>query len=276
MQPTFPTKKFFIVLLFLVLVAGGTFKLFSFLNNPAAPNTAVEQKLAVVQNNEALLRERNTTVTPAMQQRVATSTLNAVAAVVYLNEQTKANGATMDQITAATGKQIQDSINKLAADTYTKNNVVIINDNSPEALRKYGNTMEGIFLYYGKGQQSSSYLEIIKKALEKKDPKEFKKLDPFVLFYKNTIKMSLLTPVPSSALSVHLNIVNSYAEMLAVLQAFQATSDDLPSAIAANSRLQKSSQRFVDSFAAADTFFKQNGIVLSEGKNLSLFAVIAK
>ncbi len=140
MQPPFPTKKFFIVLLFLVVVAGGAFKLLKSLNNSTTPSAPEEQGLAVVpQQNEASPRQVNVAGVPTPETRIATSTLNAVAAVVYLNQQTKANGATMEQIATKVAKQVQDAGTRLDSDTYTKNDILTTNDNSPEAIKKYGN-----------------------------------------------------------------------------------------------------------------------------------------
>lgn len=273
MQPLFPTKKFFIVLLFLVLVAGGAFKLFKFLNSRNAEQHFEEQKIALLQN-EVLRPQINATrpSTPAKEPRVATSTLNAVAAVVYLNEQTKANGATMKDITARVGKEIQDAKIKLDTDVYTKNDLLIDADNSPEAIKKYGNDMAGIFLKYGQVQASADYLTIVKRALETKSPKELKKIEPYINFYKNIIRDSLLLKVPSSAASIHLDIINSYAQMLGILQGFLTVLDNPAAAIASNSRLTKASVRFLDSYKKADDYFKEKGVVFSPGENGGLFA----
>lgn len=262
MQPPFPTKKFFLVLLFLVLAAGGIFKLFSFLNNRTVPSTPEEQKLAVIQN-EVLSLQGDAAVTPAMKQRVATSTLNAVAAVVYLNEQTKANGATMEEITSSVAKQVQAMQDRLDADTYTKNDILIGNDNSPEALKKYGNDMAEIFAKYGKDKQPLSYLEIIKKALETNDPKIIKGLDPYISFEKNVIKDALALKAPPAVAVAHLHIINASAEMLLLFQSFATIFSEVPAAIASNSRLEKSAHRLLDSFKELGGVFNRSGVVFS-------------
>jgi hypothetical protein len=138
MQSPFPTKKFFIVLFFLIVTSFGIFKFFGFLKHRDAENKLEEQKFAVVQN--ALLPYlENSPTNGVFEEELATSTLSAVAAVVYLNQQTKANGSTMEEITASVAKQIASNKASLDADTYTKNDVVTGSDNSPEALKKYAN-----------------------------------------------------------------------------------------------------------------------------------------
>lgn len=276
MQPPFPTKKFFIILLFLVVVAGGAFTFFKSLNNSTAPSTPEEQRVAVVQQNETSPRQVNIAGTPTPETRIATSTLNAVAAVVYLNEQTKANGATMEQIATRVAKQVQDAGARLDSDTYTKNDILTTNDNSPEAIKKYGNDMAGIFMKYGKEKQSETYLDIIKKALETKNPKELDKLNPYITFQKNVVREGLLLRVPSSASSVHLHIINACAEMVALLQGFQSAFDNTPSAVASNSRLKTASQRFIDSFKEADAFFKQSGAGFLPEESGYIFTKVSK
>lgn len=274
MQPPFPTKKFFLVLLFIVVAAGGIFKLFGFLNGPAVPKTVEEQKLAVIQN-EVLPREVNIAGAPTEPTRIATSTLNAVAAVIYLNEQTKANGATMEEIATKVANQIQDSGARFDSDMYTKNNILTTNDNSPEALKKYGNDMAGIFIKYGE-EKHQPYLEIIKKALETNDPKKMAELNPYITFQKNVVKYGLALGVPSSAAPTHLHIINACAEMAAILQGFESTFSDVPTAVASNSRLTKASKRFADSFKETDAFFKQNGVVFLPEEDGHIFASFSK
>jgi hypothetical protein len=277
MQSPFPTKKFFVVLLFLAVVALGAFKLFGFLSARTAQKAIEEQKLAIVQNELLPSLQNNVRdATLVAEQTVATSTLNAVAVVAYLNEQTKANGRTMEEITADVGKKIQTAKEKLDADAYSKNDILTDNDNSPEAIKNYANVMGGIFITYGREPQSESYLEIIKKALETKNPKEFKKLDPYIAFYQNIIRDSLSLAAPTQAASVHLHIINGYAEMLALIQGFQTTFDDVPLAVASYSRLEKASSRFIDSFKEADALFKQNGVVFFPNENGNIFADVAK
>ncbi len=267
MQSLFPTKKFFLILFFLILLAGGVFGLFRLSNNKTAQNLSLEQKSGLVPSYRVAGADT--------ELKIATSTADAVATVVYLSEQTKANGATFSEITASVAKQIQAAKKKLDTDTYTIKDIKTMDDNSVEALRKYGDTMAKIFLYFGKDKQSSTYLEIIKKALETGDKKELEKIDPYILFLKNNIRMSLYIAVPSSASSVHLNIINGYAETLALLEGFRTLFDDVPAAIAAHSRLEKSAQRFIDSFKEADAFFKQKGVVFVPNENGDLFAAVA-
>lgn len=276
MQPPFPTKKFFIVLLFLVLVAGGTSALFGFLRSRPVQKAPDEKQVAIIQREIARNTQYDLT-DPITEKDIATSTLNAVAAVVYLNQQTKANGATIGEIAASVGKEIQKAKDKLDGDTYTMSNLSAGNDNSPEALKKYGNDMAEIFITTSnKYNPKESYLVLVKQALESGDPKKLKKLDPYVDFYKNIIKDSLALKVPSSAASIHLNIINSYAETLALIQAFQAVFDDAPSAVAAHSRLEKASARFMDAFKGAADFFKEKGVVFFQGEKGALFSLITQ
>lgn len=279
MQPPFPTKKFFLVLLFLAVVAGGTFKFFGFIKHRAATNTLEEQKISLIRN-EVLPRETNISASqqnlPIEEAPVSTTTLNAVAAVIYLNEQTKANGTTMEEITTVTGKQIVEAKKKLDADAYTKNDIVIDIDNSPEALKKYGNDMAGIFSKYGKEKQAMTYLEIIKKSLEENDPKVLKKLDPYITFEKNVIKDALVLKVPSTLATAHLHIINASAEMLLIFQGFQATFEDVPSAIASNSRLEKSAHRLLNSFKEAGEVFVTNNVIFFPSEDGSIFTNAAK
>jgi hypothetical protein len=275
MQPPFPTKKFFLVLLFLIVAAGGAYKLFEVLNSRSAQKASTE-KTAVILQNEIARNTKRIITDPINEQPVATSTLNAVAAVVYLNQQTKENGATMEEISAKVGKQIQEVKNKLDGSTYTKNDIILINDNGADALRKYGNDMAGIFVTRGNGKSGESYLVTLKRALEKNDPTELKKLDTDISFYKNIIKDSLALAVPSSAASVHLNIINSYAEMLVLIQGFQASFNDLPSAVAAYSRLEKSAIRFMNSYRDAMDFFMEKEVTFALGEKGSLFMGITQ
>ncbi|MBI2120629.1 MAG: hypothetical protein HYT94_03335 [Parcubacteria group bacterium] len=275
MQSPFPTKKFFLVLAFLVLLTAGIFEAYQLSNKNAVNDAAI----AVENKNVALKPYGNTIVatTDAQGEPVlATSTMRAVATVAYLREQTKANGATLEQIAGGAGQKIQAEKKKLDADTYTAKDVKTSDDNSPEALKRYGNIMAGIFLFHGQKQQSSSYIEIIKEALEKNNPKKLEELDPFIDFYKNVLTESLSFPVPSSALSVHLKIINSYAETFILLDGFRNLFGDIFPAVASQSRLDESSKRFIEAFAAASTFFKQKEVEFLPREGGNLFAFVAK
>jgi hypothetical protein len=276
MQSPFPTKKFFIVLLFIIITSFGIFKFFGFLNHRNAENKLEEQKLAVLQT--AMLPEQNNLSlegVPQGDQKIATSTINAIAAVVYLNQQTKANGATLEEITGTVAKQIESAKARLDADTYTKNDIVIDSDNSPEALKKYANDLAGLFVKYGQGK-SQSHLVIIKTALEKNDPKELKKLDPFIDFQKNVTRDALTMKVPSVAATAHLHVINASMELLILLQGFRGALDDVPAAVAANSRIEKSAVRFGEAFTEMNAVFKQNGVVFVSGDTWNLFSRFEK
>jgi hypothetical protein len=261
-----PTKKFFITLIVFVVAGAGIFKMAMFLKQQSNEKYLEEQKLTAVQN-EARARAANLfgdTVT-------APETLNAVAKVIYLNEQTKANGATMEQITASVGQKIQKAKEALDKDVYSKKDVIVSKDNSTESLKNYGNAMMEIFIKHGSNKSGESFVVLAKKAFETKNPEDFKKLDVYLDYYSNIIKDSLALPVPSSAVPVHLSMVNSYHESKLLIQGFRNGLDDINPAIASFSRLGESSVGFLDAFKDAADFFKEKEVVFSSEDKGALF-----
>lgn len=122
-------------------------------------------------------------------------------------------GPTPEQVVAETTELLQNTVIK---DTIYSANVLTVVENTPEAIRTWGNAL-GFSLSSRNVADSEGELVIIDRALRNEDPTELEKLEPIIAMYKALRDDALATPVPRGFEKQHLDLINVYQAMYATL-----------------------------------------------------------
>ena len=165
---------------------------------------------------------------------------------VDLNEQ-----EVQDFLINSTFEKAQVEIKK---DSYTPTDLNIIQDDSVDAIKKYGNEMGNIIITYS--IESENEAVILKRALENNDKEEIKKLEPIITAYKNHLDKFLNVPVPQSATITHLKIINSFSLIASTIEGMRAVFSDPLIALNSVAVYQDNAQELGDSFLGSNEYFK--------------------
>lgn len=132
-------------------------------------------------------------------------------------------GPTQEQIIGSAAVEIGAA----GEDTlYTRSNIEIVQNNSLDALRAYGNKVAEIALVNSIPAETRHEIEIFQSALYSEDQSLLAELDPIIASYSNMKDGMLLMSVPSSMSPFHLDLLNTYNAILADIQAMQNVDND--------------------------------------------------
>ena len=146
--------------------------------------------------------------------------------------------------------------------------------NDTASLHAYGNALAKALVNRSIKQKSENEFEIFNKALSNNDPDYLTKIDPIVNSYKGLLEDYIKMRIPSSALEVHLELVNSLSAVLADELGFQGVFNDpilgydrfstFPADVLA---MKSSINNLVAFFKQQGVTFEQNedGFLLSQG-----------
>lgn len=109
---------------------------------------------------------------------------------------------------------------------YAKDDVLVGQDNSSNALRIYGNKVASIVFNNAPPRGTENELTILNRAFLRNDPVVLNLLAPTISSYEGMIKDMLEVTVPSSMLREHLSLLNVYQAILSDIKAFQNVFDD--------------------------------------------------
>lgn len=98
-------------------------------------------------------------------------------------------------------------------------------ENSPEAIRNYGNRL-GEILINNNVVGSEGELAIIQRALQTENVKYLDNLDPIINMYKTLRDETLVTPVPRGFERQHVTLINVYQAMYATLDGMKLAFTD--------------------------------------------------
>lgn len=96
--------------------------------------------------------------------------------------------------------------------TYASTDVIVTADNTPEAIRTYGNSLGAIFKANMLGDKNE--MLIAKESMEKEDPELLKQIDPIIASYKRILSSLLKVSAPSTLQDNHLIMINSFSTLL--------------------------------------------------------------
>ena len=132
-------------------------------------------------------------------------------------------GATPEEIIARAGSDLTQQ----AEDTlFTRDDILIRDDNSPEALRTYANTVAAVTLANGIPADTKNEALIVERALQLDDPTVLEELTVIIDSYAGMRTSMLETPVPSTLVKEHLDLINAYHAIHVDVTAMSMTFSD--------------------------------------------------
>jgi hypothetical protein len=104
---------------------------------------------------------------------------------------------------------------------YTQLEIIIEENDSPEALHAYGNTIAQIIMNHPVTRAEESETYILQKALETNDPSLLSALTPIKETYGAMVRDTRTVPTPKQLVRVHLELLNGYQAILTDIEAMQ-------------------------------------------------------
>ena len=142
--------------------------------------------------------------------------------------------------------------------TYTSADITIVNSNSEDALKAYGNLMASII---SKNPiNSENEVVILKRALETNNEKELEKLNSTVSIYKDILNEALQVQVPQSMIDVHLAFINVFLETISITQGMLVVFSDPITALNSTTMYQNNAENLIDVFKDIQEAFKKQNI----------------
>jgi hypothetical protein len=153
---------------------------------------------------------------------------------------------------------------------YREDEIVLIADNSPEAIRKYGNEVGEIF-QKNNPVASRNEMIIAKDAVETENLAVLKEIDPIISAYKIILNSLVKVKTPDSLKDIHLSLLNSMNEILFTANSLRKIDVDPVSGIQGTAMYLKGVGDLNKSFNELKSFFNSRGIVYTKAEFGSFF-----
>lgn len=141
-----------------------------------------------------------------------------------------------------------------SAVVYVNSNLNIINANDTPTLKKYRDTVNSI-LKKRSMQVAEGPISIVSTAVTSKDSKVLERLDSVIAAAKGTLNDLLSISVPSSAVKVHLGLINAISAVLSSLESMRLAFTDPVKASVGISHYSQSMINFQNALSAINSFF---------------------
>lgn len=151
---------------------------------------------------------------------------------------------------------------------YTFADITLAEEDTPEALRAYGNRISEITTSH---KTTANELEIINRALDTKNPELLKELDTNIAAYRSYLEETLATPVPETLARQHVDLLNVYNAILNDLTAMQAVYHDPLLGLLRLKRYPDDVEGLIYVYFSFDHAFRQAGITFSEDEPGAIF-----
>lgn len=175
-------------------------------------------------------------------------------------------GVTIDAATQQ--KLVADLLTKVdtggKARIYGLSELQIAPKDDAAALKNYGDFL-GTIIKNDSPKTAENELDIFINSVKNKDSVEIKKLDQIIAGYKKISSDILLLPVPRSALSSHLDFINSISAVSSAIEEMSVIWNDPIKAMPGVSHYQDSRQALGSSVKNLANFFKQKGVSFQQG-----------
>lgn len=205
-------------------------------------------------------------------EETATTTLTKTAELArYLATQSQASGVSADAILAG----IEPSVTAEALDVaYDRRDIVMSDDNSPMALRVYGNRVAAIVLEHAPPTTTEDEMTLLNRAFIRNDPEVLQGLDPTIASYEKMTAAMLALPVPSTLVAEHLSLINVYQALTSDIKAFRGVFSDALPAMLRFRRYPADAQALYAAISALYLKLNERGIQWSDADIASRFITI--
>lgn len=141
---------------------------------------------------------------------------------IVRSENYGAFGTSPDELVANAANALAEEV----TDTlYVPKDVIIGDNNSPEALTAYGEAIAAIMTSYSE-DSAQSEADIFMQALRSQNEEDLTKLDGKILAYTNYVEKTKALTVPSSMVREHLDLLNSYQAIQSDIAAMRDSFSD--------------------------------------------------
>jgi len=161
---------------------------------------------------------------------------------------------------------IESKKDQFEAKVYAQSDILIISDESPAALREFGNALGALHKKNNPVKYEDSVL-LLGRAVQEEDPEIPSKLLTNAEAFAANVKDSLLLPVPKSALVVHLKLINALSRMEAVVRSFAKIYDDPVMSVVGVSEYKIAVKQLADALKGLREYFALRGIIFEQGES---------
>jgi hypothetical protein len=142
---------------------------------------------------------------------------------------------------------------------YTSGDIKLKQNPSASDIASYGNAV-GTIIKNNSPQKLENELVLFKKAVEDQDANLLKSLDQIISGYEAILRDLTTIPVPSSAASVHIAIMNDMSKILEDIRGFRVVFTDPIYSFAAVSAYLKDAPKMLESYKALQRYFQNQNI----------------
>ncbi|MFA4890162.1 MAG: hypothetical protein WC587_00795 [Candidatus Paceibacterota bacterium] len=158
---------------------------------------------------------------------------------------------------------------------YKIGDIKISQDNSTEAIKKYGNEVGAIINKYAKPIPPSEHeLSVFQAALEAENGAGLEKLGARIDVYNNLTKNALVLQVPKNISLPHLSLTNSFSGVADGLKKMKEVFDDPVLGMAGFNQYQDSAVAMADAIRNINDFFDQRKIIFNKDEAGYIFRQI--
>ncbi len=184
----------------------------------------------------------------------------------YLNSKSRGDG------TVNTEELVNSAVTSIERNTASKvytTSDIVITENTPEAMREYGNEIARIML----AQPSSGENEIViaKQAIGENNPEGLKKLAIPKASYKQMLAESLVVPTPATYAEIQKQLVTAYEAIYTDIDAMEKSFDDPLYAIARIKRYYDDATVLQNVVKSLNEKLLSDGIHFEEAESGSFF-----
>lgn len=153
--------------------------------------------------------------------------------------------------------------------TYSLKDIVVIQDTSTVAIKKYGNEVGGIFQRNQNLGRDEAV--IAREAVEKEEPEILKEIDPIISIYKNIVQSLLKVQVPQNEAKMHVDTINAMNKFLFVAESLRQTNVDPLRGLQGASTYLEAGESLFNALRALSRHFSSLGISFTTSEGGAIF-----
>lgn len=162
------------------------------------------------------------------------------------------------------GQVIKNGVTLVSPKLYSQIDIITSNDDSTEAIKKYGNDIGYVFKIFV--SNSRNEMVIAKESIDKSNPEILKELDPLIKSYRNILNGLLKTSTPNSLIQTHVDLVNSISSLLFISENLKKINVDPLAGVQAVARYNATFQQLSSTLSAIKTKLNSLNIKYNNGE----------
>ncbi len=167
------------------------------------------------------------------------------------------------------GTVLKNGIVMAKPKTYTDRDIIVIEDISTDAVKRYGNDVGLIFNKYPTTGRDAPI--VAKESLTKEDPDILKELDPDIKAFRNIIRDLLKVKTPRSISVLHTNLIGAMEKFLFVYESLRNGGVDALKSLQGASMHLEAGKSLIDSLQALKNNLVSLNITYSSNEPGMLF-----